>query len=362
MVTDDPGLDALAPEWDELLADSEAPTVFLTFAWISAWRQTLGRRAALLVGTARDPGTGELLGIAPFAVEQRSAGPLRITVLVMAGSGAAAPDHLDLIVRHGHPHVAASLWSEIRSLRTWDLIDLDGLRSGSRLAGLAARRTADRDRRVRRTPCPVLGLPGTWEQYRASLGKNLRQNLGRYRRKLEREIGRPTERLVLEPGEAADTVERLAGFHQQVRTARGDRGSYADPAMVDFHRELAVRFLESGRLRLHRLDVAGELAAAISCFRYGDTISFYSTGYDPRLAAYGPGREVMAASIRSAIAEGAETYDFLRGDEPHKRSWGALPAFDEAIRMPIGARGHFVVQAAAVARPLRAGFRRTLRR
>ena len=95
------------------------------------------------------------------------------------------------------------------------------------------------------------------------------------------------------------------------------------------------------------------MAAAIFCFRHGDTVSFYTTGYDPGLAAYGPGRRVLAAAIRSAIDEGATRFDFLRGNETYKRSWLAVDAFDEHIQMPVGARGRLISQMRAAIRPFR---------
>ncbi len=359
--TDDAGLEALSSEWDELLTDAYAPGIFQTWAWISSWRRTLGTRHDLLVATARDPRRGHLLGLAPFVIETRRVGPLTTRVLRMAGSGPAAPDHLDLIVRHGHPHVAAPLWNAVSGRRTWDLIDLDGLRPGSHLAGLMLRRRNDRRDYSTPTVCPMLPLPSSWEEYEASLGRNLRQNLRRYARKLDAAHDTVVERMVVHDHEVADTVERLAEFHQQIRTARGDRGSFADPLMIDFHRAVALRFLDAGRLRLHRLDVDGRMAAAISCFRHGDTVSFYTTGYDPGLAAYGPGRRVLAAAIRNAIDEGASRFDFLRGDEAYKRSWLAVDAFDEHIRMPAGAKGRLISQAGAAVRPWR-GLKARLRR
>ena len=351
--TDDAGLKGLSSDWDELLKDAYAPGIFQTWAWISSWRRTLGSGHDLLVATARDPRRGHLLGLAPFAVETRRVGPLTTRVLRMAGSGPAAPDHLDMIVRHGHPHIAAPLWDAVKAQRYWDLVDLDGLRPDSHLAGLMLRRSSDRHDFSTPTMCPVLPLPASWEEYEASLGRNLRQNLRRYARKLDASHNTVVERLVVRDHEVTDTVKRLAEFHQQIRTARGDRGSFADPLMIDFHRTAALRFLEAGRLRLHRLDVDGRMAAAISCFRHGETVSFYATGYDPALAAYGPGRRVLAAAIRSAIDEGATRFDFLRGDEAYKRSWLAVDAFDEHIRMPVGAKGRLISQAGAAVRPLR---------
>ncbi len=351
--TDDAGLKALSSDWNELLTDAESPGIFQTWAWISSWRETLGSEHDLLVATARDPRRGHLLGLAPFAVEIRKVGPLTTRVLRMAGSGPAAPDHLDLIVRHGHPHVAAPLWDAVSGRRTWDLIDLDGLRADSYLGGLMLRRSSDRHDYSTPIVCPILPLPDSWEEYEASLGRNLRRNLRRYACKPDASHDMVVERMVVHDHEVAATVEQLAEFHRQIRTARGDRGSFADPVMIDFHRTVALRFLDAGRLRLHRLDVEGRMAAAIFCFRHGDTVSFYTTGYDPGLAAYGPGRRVLAAAIRSAIDEGATRFDFLRGDEPYKRSWLAVDAFDEHIRMPAGAKGRLISQMRAAIRPLR---------
>ena len=115
VVRDDAGLAALSAEWDRLLASSRVATPFLTWAWISAWRETLGRNAELRLAVARNPDDGSLVGIAPFAeTSDRKAGiPHR--VLRFMGSGRAAPDHLDLVVRTGHEAVAGpALWAAVQ--------------------------------------------------------------------------------------------------------------------------------------------------------------------------------------------------------------------------------------------------------
>ena len=360
--TDDAALAALGPEWDELLIDADGASIFLTHAWMSAWRNTVGADEQLLIGVAREPASGQVVGIAPFAVATHRLGPFNVQALRMAGSGLAASDHLDMIIRHGHPHAAAELWKAAGLRRTWDLLDLDGLRPGSHLVRVLLRRKEDRDAFVTTNTCPVLELPETWKEYEATLGRNLRQNLGRYARKLDREASGPVvERMVVGEQDVSDTVEELARLHQEIRTARGDRGSFADRRMIDFHKAAALRFLEAGRLRLHRLDVDGKMAAAISCFRYDDTISFYTTGYDPAYSEYGPGRRIMAVAIRSAIEEGASRFDFLRGDEAYKQAWGTIYAFDDRIRLPVGPKGTLLMYAARAARGVRGvyrGFRR----
>jgi CelD/BcsL family acetyltransferase involved in cellulose biosynthesis len=353
-IRDDAGLEVLAPEWDELLADSPAGGVFLSWAWISAWRTTLGRHHLLRLWTARHPDDGRLLGVAPLAVERRGRGPFAHRALVFLGSGPAAPDHLDLVVRHGYEHsLGPALWDAVRRRPDWDLVDLDGAADGSLVERLALRRRTDRSR-IESMPAPALPLPATWEDYVATLGKNLRQNLRRYRRKLDREAPGPvTERLVVEPDDIAATIEELGDLHQAIRTERGDRGAFATAGRRRFHGLVAQYMNEAGRLRLHRLDIGGEMVAGIVCFRYGDVVSFYTTGYDAAWGRYGPGRRIMACAIAGAIDEGAAVFDFLRGGEEYKAHWGAGTGRVVRLRRPVGSRGRLLWGMGTIRRGIR---------
>jgi CelD/BcsL family acetyltransferase involved in cellulose biosynthesis len=349
-------LGAMRDEWDALLARSGATLPFLTWSWVSAWVDTLGAGADLEILIARDPVDGRLVGIAPFVVERRLRAGIPHTVLRFLGSGAASADHLDLVVEEGRPEVAEMLWTALEAERRWDLIDLDGAAAGGKVADLALRRSDDLTRHTALIPYLRLPLSGEWEDVAEHFGRSHRSNIRRYSRKMDREAGAPVSlRLVAEHDDVIDTIDRLGELHQQVRTAQGDRGAFATPQLCEFHRTMAVRLAAAGRLRLHRLDVGDEMAAAICCFRQAGTVSFYTTGYDERWGRYGPGRRVMAAAIRSALEEGATEFDFLRGDEPYKRSWGAEVRHDLRITRPTTRRGRILWVGRSARRLLRLG-------
>lgn len=330
-----------AREWDELLAASASSTPFLTSAWLGAWLQTLGSQADLEVVVARDPIGGELLGAAPFHVERHRLGGIACRTLRMLGSGPVGPDHLDLVVRTGHEHrISRLLWSAVNDRRRWDLLDLDGVKGTGLLPSLALRRRGDSGEAI---PTPFLALASGWDGVSAGFGDGIVKNLGRYERKLEREAGAPVvERMIATKADLDPTLDDLFRLHQSVRREAGDVGSFANPEVRAFHRLAATRLFDAGRLRLHRLDVGDVAAAVIYCFRYGDTVSFYATGYDRRWKRYGPGRRIMAVAIRSAIEEGATEFDFLRGDEPYKRSWGTAMRTNLRIRRPSSPKGRLL--------------------
>jgi len=74
-ITEAEAFAALAPEWDELLADSDARALFLTWTWISTWWEVFGADRRLYILAARDA-SGTLLGLAPLMV-QRAFGAFR---------------------------------------------------------------------------------------------------------------------------------------------------------------------------------------------------------------------------------------------------------------------------------------------
>ncbi len=346
---------ALETEWEDLRRDSSASSPFMTWPWIRAWLETEGVNADLEVVTARDPESGRLMGVAPFYVANTRRGGLPVRELRLLGSGAAAPDHLDLVVRgDAPPDVADELWAAVAAAQRWHLINLDGVTTGGHLARVVLRRRGDVAEAL---PCPYLPLAGGWDLVASRFESRLRKNLDRYGRKLDRDA-EVVERMVTDSADLDETFDHLIELHQSNRAPKGDPGVFARPGMQRFLRRAAHRFLDAGRLRMWRLEAGGELIAVIWCVRAGDSVAFYTTGYDSKWSKYGPGRRIMARAIKGAIDEGATEFDFLRGDEPYKRQWGTELHHDFVIRRPTTPRGRVIWLEGAILRLIRRAPRR----
>lgn len=347
----------LEPEWAELLGESNATSPFLGWSWIGSWLETLGPDAEIEMWSARDVEDGHLLGVAPFHVVSVRRRGIHLRELRMIGSGRTAADHLDLVVRtDAADRVAGMLWETVNRNGRWDLVDLDGIVAGGHLEHLVLRRATDRPEPI---PVPRLPLAASWEEVEERFGRNHRSNLARYARKLDREAGAPvTERLVTDAADLDVTLSALVEMHQAVRTSKGDPGLFSDPATTAYLRTVAHRLLQSGRLRMWRLDVGPDPIAIVWCMRSFDSVAFYTTGFDQEWARYGPGRRIMARAIQGAVAEGATTFDFLRGDESYKRSWGTEMHYDLRLRRPTTGRGRLVTALRAAANAIRRNDRR----
>ena len=157
---DVPHLNGWAAQWDQLVDSSPLPSPFLRSWWLTGAGGP-GRHFLLVVDGAH------LLG--GLALEKRR--PM-LSVRMM-GDGSLCPDHLDLLAAPGHEAAVVSL------LRDWlcrpgeRLLDLKGIRAGSRLIEALPGR-------VRREPmsvAPFTPLPDSPEAYRATLPPQFRKNL-----------------------------------------------------------------------------------------------------------------------------------------------------------------------------------------
>ena len=114
-------------------------------------------------------------------------------------------------------------------------------------------------------------------------------------------------------------TDRFVALH---RRSRGEKAEFMTPDTERFFRDVADTLAARGWLRLGVLSVDGEDAAVLFGFAYEGTLALYNAAYDPNLAPLSVGIACAAYAIRSAIAEGLRTYDFLRGDEPYKYDLG----------------------------------------
>src|SRR5258708_21359148 len=95
----------LADAWNELLQDSAADCVFLTWEWLYTWWTHLSGGRRLAIVTVRS-GT-ILVAVAPFMLgRRRLAGLGSFPRLEFLGAGDVGSDYLDVIVRSGHEREA----------------------------------------------------------------------------------------------------------------------------------------------------------------------------------------------------------------------------------------------------------------
>ena len=191
-VDNDVDLIALRESWNSLLAESQDPTIFQTWEWITSWWRHRAHNEVLWILVARDA-IGRAVGIAPWMLTCQQSGPLRVRRIGFIGSGIAYPAHLDIIARPQDKRgvTSAFLYYLEEHRGEWDVVDMASISKQALLGpGIVAAHGVWRSKSA--LVAPFIPLPATWEIYeREKLSTSHRQQIRTRRRRLFARFRRP---------------------------------------------------------------------------------------------------------------------------------------------------------------------------
>ena len=303
----DTALDRHGDEWRRL-AEARS-NAFATPEWFAAWHRHYGSSAEVFVAAVFDA-AGELIGIMPLG---RGLGGMRMTRI--AGGNLA-----DLV----HPASAETdevavaqavgehLHDDDHRAGAIVLDNVDGAADWWREMGSAAGlRLSERGRSVG----PYAHLAGLdFDDFLRSRSAKFRGRMRRIERRIEREA--KLEVREVGPADVDAGIEILFELHDRRWAERG--GSSLTAVARAFHLDFARAASARGWLRLWLFKHEGTAVAAFYGWRVGDRFAFYQSGPDPDYSRLSIGLFVHARMVEQAIAEGAEEYDMLLGDERYK--------------------------------------------
>lgn len=317
----------LETDWRRLERLCSVATPFQTWAWIHGfWSVGMLEGEPMLLAVARG---SKVVGIAPFVRLAAHRGLRRLRL--MGG------DYADILIEPGsEAEVCEALAEYLARVQkgVWDIIDLRGLVEGAaalHLAGVEALQGSV----VEHQKYPVACLPNSWDEYKTGLSKGLRDQLRYYPNRISRHF--PGSRI---DESSAETLDRdLSLFfqlHQSRWKEKGMHGLLSTEQTQEFHREVAHEFFASDMLRLYTYWFGDTAAASLCCFQKGNRVCYYLGGFDPAFASYSASKMLIGHAVRRAIEEGAQYFDFLKGEEPYKLEWGAEPTATYRVLLTAG--------------------------
>jgi CelD/BcsL family acetyltransferase involved in cellulose biosynthesis len=315
---------ALAGDWNRLAADMP----LRRWEWLAPWWQHYrGAEEQLCVLVVRNE-ANEVVGLAPW-YSTRSF--LDGQTLRFLGDNEICTDYQTLLVAPGYADqvvatVGAWLLGEGRG--AWDTLDWRGaLASDSLLEPLTARLCAAGGA-SRQRPLESawrVELPATWQEFtNGALSRKRREKL----RALDRKYiatGRAMLQTLANASELDKYLDIWQDLHQHRRAELGQAGCFAHPTFKIYHRDVLHELLAIDRLQMHYLELDGTPAASMYCLRGDGGIYQYQSGMDVTRQQAQPGWLCQLLAMRQSLEQGARFWDFLRGDEAYKASWGAVP-------------------------------------
>ena len=316
--------DILAPDWDRLVDKAMTATPFQKLSYQRAWWEHLG------------PGELHTIAVRNASQQLCAIGSFYLLDDLLYFNGCVEEtDYLDLISPAAGAREAWELVFD--ALEGSNFPDWRGLRlcnvpdhSPSRniVADIASRRGYHFSSEVQEV-CPVIDLPGTFDDYLMRLDKKQRHEI---RRKMRRAAAASAElHLVEDHDDLHVAVEEFLRLLQLSMTEKQDWLNGGRRAV--FH-DVASAAQRDGTLQLLFLRRGAQNAAALFNFDYKDRIWVYNSGFD--IVEFGhlsPGVVLTSGSIETAIEAGRSTFDFLRGSEEYKYRFGARDTYIHRLQV-----------------------------
>ena len=302
-------------EWESVLRESPADTLFLTPQWQKVWWDTFGGGRTMVGFSYPAPGGAASNGVAAIASLAKSG-----DTVSFVGSQDTF-DYNDFLIKRGYEEGFYETLLQCLDEQDCRMLRLDSLIEGSTTLEHLPEMARSRGYTVEVEQEDVtsgVDLPGTWDEYLGLLNKKDRHEL---RRKLRR-MDNQTDWKWYSISEPAQVAERLGEFISLMRLSRSDKDEFMTPERERFFHNITQRMAELDQLQLYFLDMDGVSVATSLCFDYRGSRLLYNSGYDPDYAYYSVGLLLNAMCLKDAIGLGLTYFDFLRGPEPYKAHLG----------------------------------------
>ncbi|MDP2728125.1 MAG: GNAT family N-acetyltransferase [Dehalococcoidia bacterium] len=231
-------------------------------------------------------------------------------------------DYLDFVLQGREEETFYKAFLDALENENWETMDLHCLPAGSPTLTYLPPQARSRGLSValeKEEVCPGINLPGTWEEFVASLNKKYRHEL---RRKMRRLMDSDSFRYYSLEGEAlAEGVDDFLRLH---RVSSDEKAAFMDSQMEVFFRTMVPQMAAKNWAKLYFLEVDGRRVSTVLCFQHGQEILLYNSGFDPAYGWLSVGLLLKAFCIRDAIEAGKKRFDFLRGDERYKYELGGV--------------------------------------
>lgn len=301
-------------EWQQLFKSLPEAPLFTAPWYQQAWWKNLGRDELTVFAVRAD--SGELTAVIPLFSEQKNSQATWQLIGTLDET-----DYLDILCARDLNHQVLELLLTEAAKTSADLF-LACLPEGSptliNMADLAAQQKTAFSQ-SQQTVCPVITLPSSIDEYENRLEKSIRQKLSKQIRLIEAEY--KAEILENKNDLVDKSIEEFITLHE----ASGlDKQAFWTPERKNFFLSMGRAARAENALRLFTLYLDNDPAASLWIFDYHGEFFLYNSGFNAyRYGHLGVGNYLVKKTIDQAIAEKKSRYDFMRGNESYKFSFGA---------------------------------------
>jgi len=269
---------------------------------------------------------GQVVGIAPFFID-RWVGQQRLRFL---GSGTTCSDYAEIIATpEARCDFINAIAADLQSSSSIGMLELEGIRGNQvdelicESIGKSFQEKPFWQYACELEPTWVLEMPDSWEQFLSSSSKSLRRKVRKAEKRMD--AGELVVRSTLDGLDFESAFDVLVDLHQQRFESKGEPGVFSDPRFTSFLKDAIDLLRQSQRAEI-LVGYAGDDPIVAQLYLISDSgPQLYQSGVRIDKMNMEPGHTLFTYAVRKAMSQGYPVFDFLRGSEPYKPYWGAVP-------------------------------------
>ncbi|NJN86687.1 MAG: GNAT family N-acetyltransferase [Leptolyngbyaceae cyanobacterium SL_7_1] len=322
--------EAIKPNWDFVYESDPQAQFFLSWEWLSGWLPMVSEPWLILAAKINTENNYVAFFPIKISLTQDEIGTF-YTELCMAGNSMA--DYTGLLCLPGNEAAVISAFAAyIQQQLVWCNFELQNILETDRRIHqflthfsresfeLSQRRSRDLGEESDHMVAPYIPLLDHWDDYLQDIvSSNTRQKIRRFLKKIDN-----SEQFHITPVNAhnlSSHIEILLDFWQK---KWGEKKGDNCQVIATYIRRILDHCFEQDCLYFPVLWQGDTPLGTIANFidRRHKTILFFIAGRDETVKSLPPGLILHADAIRYAIQNGFKIYDFLRGNDDYKYSFG----------------------------------------
>ncbi|MDJ0776209.1 MAG: GNAT family N-acetyltransferase [Mastigocoleus sp. MO_167.B18] len=319
--------DKLKTAWNQVYDSDKHAQVFLSWSWLRGWLE-VNSDEWLILALQSDQDSG-YIAFFPIVIHSWKWNGVKLyRALHTAGDPLA--DHRGFVCLPEFEEEAIQNFATyIQENLEWDHFQIQNILDSQLSSFLKYfRKDKFHIESIEEHSYSYIPLPSSWEEYlKTFLGPKARKNVRHALRQVEKQSN-----IHLEETHRNNFKTQLDALLKLMQMQRGSQPK----SLLNMYRDIFQRCAENNNLWLSVLWDQKKPIAATGMFvdlnkkrAYG-----YMTGYNSEYSKLSPGRVMMAYSIKKAIDNNFQIYDFLRGSEEYKFSFfGAQKYFNTSCQI-----------------------------
>ena len=306
--------DQLKTAWEKVYDLDKDAQIFLSWSWLRGWLEVNAQEWLILA--LQTESNSPYVAFFPISIRSFKFG--RVTLYrVLHTAGDPLADHRGFVCLPEYEEEAIHSFAVyIQQNLKWDSFQIKNI-LGSRLNVFLQhfRQNQFNIEPIQENPCSYIPLPNNWEEYlKKFLGSKARKNVRHALRQVEKQSN-----IHLEETDSENFTTQVDALLKLMQMQRGSQPE----DLLNMYFKTLDRCVSDNRLWLSVLWDGTKPIAATGMFidREKKRAYGYMTGYNAEYSKLSPGKVMMAYSIKKAIENQFQIYDFLRGEEDYKFSF-----------------------------------------